>query len=367
MTNDQAVVLLVAIVSIVAVLVWYYWKPATVNQTAGASSVLTKASPEFAHMTPRQVVAYFGLQDEIKLDNGINSSGGRMALFIALILAAFFLIPFGAGLTSRVSSSIPGQWLVGIALWLLVFLTILKLHLISVPEITGLVTLDVIRGVMHAYGSGWKIKYLWEQANDENHINMRLLPTSGTYKLVTKDGINVTFTYTVQYRPRLRLLPVYIRVDKKDIDGALDAIVRSAVSLRAMGRTADELRSDEKVEEMNTALRTELGQDGYGHEIEYRYGIDIEVVSISEPTFNEDYIESTTAQVITSKFDAAARKLREGDGGLGLSGQAAMDVVLLANKEKIERKVIAVEASDLADKLTGAIRDGINSFAKRES
>jgi hypothetical protein len=39
-----------------------------------------------------------------------------------------------------------------------------------------------------------------------------------------------------------------------------------------------------------------------------------------------------------------------------------MDVVLLANKENIERKVIGVEASDLADKLSNAVRDGINAF-----
>lgn len=289
-----------------------------------------------------------------------------MFLFLLLVALAFLLIPWVAGLTSHITTSQAGQWLMGLGIWLAVFLSILKLHLISVPEITGLVTLDVFRGVMHAYGSGWKIKYLWEQANDENYINMRLLPTSDSHALVTKDGVKVTFTYTVQYRARLRLLPIYIRVDKEDIDGALDAIVRSAISLKAMGRTADELRSDEKVEEMNQALREELGQDGYGHEIEFRYGIDIEVVSISEPTFGEDYVESTTAQVITAKFDAAARKLRESDG-LGLSGQAAMDVVLLANKEKIERKVIAIEASDLADKLTGAIRDGINAFTRRNS
>lgn len=312
-------------------------------------------------MTPRQVVAYFGLQDEIKLDNGINSSGGRLVLFLLLIAVSILLVPFGARMVSHISTSFWGQWLMGIALGLAVFLSVLKVHLVSVPEITGLVTLDVIRGVMHAYGQGWKIKYIWEQVKDDNYINLRLVPTKGTYTLTSKDGVNVTYTYTIQYRGRLRLLPIYIRVGKADIDDALGAIVRSVIALRAMGKDADELRSDKKVEEMLRDLRSELGQDGYGHEIEYRYGIDIEVVSLSEPTFDKDYVEANTAQVITSKFEAAARKLKD-SAGLGLSGQAAMDVVLLANKEKIERKVVGVEASELADKLSGAVRDGISAI-----
>lgn len=340
------------------------------TDTAGASTTLTRASPELARMTPRQVAAYFNLQDDIKLDDDINSSGGRMVLFVALILVAFILVPFGARLVSYVSPSFWGQWLMGVALWLAVFLSILKLHLVTVPEITGLVTLDVFRGVMHAYGAGWKIKYLWEQAKDENYINLRLIPSNGTYELVSKDGVKVKYTYTIQYRGRLRLLPIYIRVDKKDINEALGAIVRSVIAIGAMGKTADHLRSDVEVEGLLKSLREQLGQEGNdanGHEIEYRYGIDIEVVSLSEPTFSDDYIEATTAQVITSKFDSAARKLREGDGGLGLSGQAAMDVVLLANKEKIERKVIGIEASDLADKLTGAIKEGIESFGRKNT
>jgi hypothetical protein len=331
------------------------------SDTAGASSPLTKAPAELSTMTPRQIVAYFGMQDEIKLDNEINSSGGRLILFILFIIISLLLIPMGARLVSTISTSFYGQWLMGLALGLAFFLSVLKIHLISVPEIAGLVTLDVFRGVMHAYGSGWKIKYLWEQANDENYINLRLVPTKGTYTLVSKDGVEVTYTYTIQYRARLRLLPIYIRTEKTDIDEQLGAIARSVIAVGTMKKNADDLRSDEKVEELNKALRNQLGQDENGHEIEYRYGIDIEVISLSEPTFSKDYIEATTAKVITQKFDEAARKLRE-DGGLGLSGQAAMDVVLLANKENIERKVIGVEASDLADKLSNAVRDGINAF-----
>ena len=331
------------------------------SDTAGASTAFTKASLDLPNMTPREIVAYFGMQDEIKLDNEINSSGGRLVLFLLIIFVSLLLIPTGARLISTISSSFYGQWLIGLTLGLAFFLSVLKIHLISVPEITGLVTLDVLRGVMHAYGPGWKIKYLWEQANDENYINLRLALTKSTYTFTSKDGVKVTFTSTIQYRARLRLLPIYIRVDKSEIDEQLDQVVRSVVTAGVMKKTADELRSDTKVEELVKSLRSQLGQEENGHEIEYRYGIDIEVVSLSEPTFSDDYVEATTAQVITKKFDEAARKLRE-DGGLGLSGQAAMDVVLLANKEKIERKVIGIEASELADKLSGAVRDGINAF-----
>lgn len=326
---------------------------------AGASAPFKPASAELANASPSEVLHYFNLDRDIKISNTVGTDFGRLALFLFLVAVMSLLFPIGMRATSYLSNNLLAQLLAGTALWLVGFAGLLYLHVISVPEITGLVTLSVLTGTMHAYGAGWKIRYLWEQVKEENFINLRLIPTNKTFKFVTKDGVEVQYTFTVQYRGRLNLLPVFIRVDKADIDEAIHAIVRSVVAISAMDRTADEQRIKANVELLLKDLRKELGQDddGVGHEIEYRYGIDIEVVSLSEPTFGEDYVQATTAEVITGKFNAAALKLKQSDG-LGLTGQSAMDTVLLANKEKIERKVTGIEAADLADKIGGALQQG---------
>jgi len=314
---------------------------------------------DWAAMTPKEIVEYFGLLDEIKLDNDIGTTNSRVVAALLVVAASLLLLPIGARMTSIISESWYAQLFGGVALWLGALSVLLPQLIVSVPEITGLVTVNLFSGTMHAFGTGFQVKYLWEHAKASNFINLRLVPSRNIFTFISRDGVEITYTYVIQYRGRLRLLPIYIRVDKEDIDEALGAIVRFTLSQHILSQTADELRTSESIKVMEAEVSRELGRD-LGHEIEFRYGIDFEVFSLSEPTFGKDYVEATTAVVVTDKLEAAARKLRDPEG-LGLTGQSAIDVAMMLNKENVSREVKGLEATDLASIFQKTVNDAVNT------
>lgn len=323
------------------------------------------ASAELAGKTPSEIVRYFDMEDEINISDDVGTTVSRV--IAAVLTVGFFSLtyPIGALLVNIISQNGYAHMFGGLALWLTTMAIIIPQLIVSVPEITGLITVNLLaNGKLRSYSTGFQIKYLWEQAKQGNFINLRLIPTSNTLTFVTSDGVEVSYTYTIQYRGRLKLLGIFIRVALGDVNEALGAIARYVISQGVMGKKADELRSDTEVKKLQEKLNDELGQTSrFGHQIEYRYGIDIEVVSLSEPKFSKDYIESTTTQVIVDKMNAAGKKLMDKVNGLGLTGQSAADMVAMLNKEAVTKTVTGFEATELADRISAGMTDTAKAIA----
>ena len=332
-----------------------------VGPTSPPATPTATAPSDLAQKTPKQIAEYFNIQNDIKLDDDFGTSLGRIVVALVLIgLVSFLLFYLGTKFTSFVTDSGTAQTLIGFAVVVFGLSVTIPWVVVVVPEITGLITVDFFRGVLRSYGTGLKFIYPWEQAKRENYINLRLLPLSNKFTFVSKDGVKVTYTYTIQYRGRMRLLGIFIRVDKDEIDDALNAIVRNVISNGVLSKIADELRTGDAVTKLQEDLENALGQRQDGHVIEYRYGIDIEVVSLSEPTFDEDYTEATTTAAIADKVTKAGKRLKD---DLEVTGQSALDATMMLNKENVKKDIMGFEAADLGRFVKEGLVEGARAIA----
>jgi hypothetical protein len=144
--------------------------------------------------------------------------------------------------------------LVSLAIWIRLAGGTLSLFLLSVPKVAGLVTTNWLSGYIESYGTGIHFKYPWEQVEDDHYISIRLVAENYGEDFPAHDGPKVVLKWTIQYRPTIEKLFMYISVDETKIREGFEAIGNSYLSDRIAIESA--VRAREKVVQLQDGMKT---------------------------------------------------------------------------------------------------------------
>jgi hypothetical protein len=336
------------------------------TSTAGPPPGGPLPSPaQMAQMPLSWLVQVLGLGNVMKVDDVIGMTGGRVFLFaIWSATSGFILVPLGARVMSLVTTW-ETLWVAGgTLLWLFLISPTLPLFLVYVREDVAFIGVNALGGRQHVFKTGLNIKFPTESVHHRNFIDLTLAEISETVTYNSKDGARYIYRYLVLYRPSVSRLPIYRAVKEEDIEREVQAIVRSALSLETLSYTSDQLGSREIAGEIERRLREDLGQMGdAGHELEYRFGIDIINVSLSEPTPDKDIIEANQANVVALKVRKSIETLRGQDKDL--SAQEAANLAAMLNKENVSKQVHSYEYGNIPAVLESTIKYAVDRVVER--
>ena len=200
----------------------------------------------------------------------------------------------------------------------------IRWFLVSVPEITGLVTVNFFDGTLKPYGTGIHFRYPWEQVKEGNYINLRIVTQEfgkdgqsvETYP--SSDGPEMLVKWSFQYQATITGLPQYIAVDETTINNGLREIGSSFLSGKISEFNAEDLRKTDR-SKLEQALidhfekkkhRMRLGGEVRDGTLEELYGIDLIVVSLSDIDFSKLYQQARETKRVTGELKKAAEDLR---------------------------------------------------------
>ncbi|TSC54948.1 MAG: hypothetical protein LiPW30_414 [Parcubacteria group bacterium LiPW_30] len=272
--------------------------------------------------------------------------------------------------------------------WLLAVSHFLPYFLVSVPEVTSLITVNLFGGELKEYPTGIHFKYPWEQTKSGNYINLRIFAKEfekgETYPAL--DGVMLHVVWSFQYRGMKGNIGKYIAVDKtvidrglhdigssflaqiianltaetarkniKRIEGCMKGHYEHELSLDLQmpatlpGGTEEEVRKkreklvikkiDEYLKSIN-ALDKERREALERHEdpklasYEEKYGIDLILVAISDVDYDPVFQQALSARETAKKIKETAKTLQEkgADGGKPITDAEAMEAALVVNK-----------------------------------
>ncbi len=303
-------------------------------------------------LRPSEIVAEFGLSDHIKVDDEIGTTFGRVMLLLVWIVVSVWvgIVCYGVVRQFGTPSILNGIMGTGVAL----ALSLLGLYptLIPVGALTGFMSVSMFGGRAHIYGTGYHLKYPWEQMEYRHFINLQLLTLPVRATFTTRDGVEIYYDVTIHYRCVLRLLPLTVRVDSQQLENAIGTAVRSVLSQEMLALSSSDLRHSETVRRLGDSLTSRFGSSGVEEALRLQaaYGIEIERISLSEPGYGSDYIKATTSQAIVGKVVDVAQSIKD----FGASSESAMNSALVLN-DRAKRKITTVESQELAKVLSDAI------------
>lgn len=321
---------------------------------------------QLAQMSLSQLVEVLGLSKVMKVDDTFGNTIDRIIIIMAWVLLSGYLsLVAGLFAASFITSSLTAGYLVSFALWILILGGTLRYFLVYVREDTAFIAVEAISGTQHVFLTGLDVKYPTESVHKRNFVDLTMREISEYVTYNTKDGARYSYTYLLLYRPSVNRLPIYRAVNEEDIVREVQAIVRSALSLATLQKLSDELNEGNVASGLEKELLTKLGQgnDDWGHQLEYRFGIDIVNISLSEPTPHDDLIEARQAEIIAKKVRSTADELRKGDPTL--SSQEAMNAALMLNKEDISKTVHSYELGAIPKIIGDAVDKAVNAFVNR--
>jgi regulator of protease activity HflC (stomatin/prohibitin superfamily) len=238
---------------------------------------------------------------------------------------------------------------IGFAIWIVLVTGTLRFFMVSVPEVAGLVTINLLSGRLYPYGPGLHFRYPWEQIKEGNYINFRLVKKEIDETYPAKDGPELKVKWFFQYRPQLNLLGRYIAVSEEVIDSGLTDVGSSFLSqeIGARRTSAESCKRDQN--EIEQALRRyfeeesiiELFQEGVNLGIpceppegeaptlEWLYGINLVRVGIHDMDYEEKYQKARSSKAISKKLTEIANKLKRGN----ISEKDALNAAMIINKD----------------------------------
>ncbi|MFA6077487.1 MAG: SPFH domain-containing protein [Candidatus Paceibacterota bacterium] len=314
-----------------------------------------------------------------------------VALFLVTkFLLSFAFATFGMGMFQKEVA------LFAMAIWLLLLGRSLPYFLVSVPEVTSLITVNLFGGELKEYQTGIHLRFPWEQVKPGNYINLRIFAKDfekgETYPAL--DGVMLHVVWGFQYRGMRGNIGKYIAVDKTVIDGGLHDIGSSFLAQIFANLTAETARKNikriencvkghyeyeiqlelqeptesntngvaplanvsdkeiwkkreslvikaideylDKIKELNEkkeALREE-GRSTAPASYEEAYGIDLILVAISDIDYDPKFQEALATREIAKKVKETAEVLQKksSGGGEAISDKEAMEAAMVLGK-----------------------------------
>lgn len=237
----------------------------------------------------------------------------------------------------------------GTALWLYGNGRLIEYFMVSVPEVTGLVTLNLLTGRMNAYGAGLHFVLPWEQVKVGNYINLRVVKTDiMTETFPSKDGPVIILKWFLQYASSVELLTAYIAVSEEVINDGLNEVASSFLTMKIRDMAAEDVRDKEKKKALENDLFEHFRQtvtipvlqpDGSSKDspLEDYYGISIKLVTIADADFEADYQKARSTDQIMKKYKETADSIKGDDGSI--THKEALDSVLMVAGKGVTKTV----------------------------
>lgn len=224
-------------------------------------------------------------------------------------------------------------WILGIGLAVLAVSYALRWFLVSVPEATALLLINVLGKTTHdnpfsnqrGVGPGLHFKWPWEQAKVGNYINLRLITQDREEDYPSKAGPMMKVKWSFQYRPRIDLLPQYIGVDETTINTGIADMGSSFLSREISGKKVTEVKSKQKEIEDGLKGIYEVEE----RKLETLYGIDVMQVALHDVDYEASYQEALAAKARANRI----REISKGFAKDGVDPREAKDTALVVAKQ----------------------------------
>lgn len=238
------------------------------------------------------------------------------ALYLSYVAKNFRAV-FAVGcaiLLTTVTSFIPIDIvLVKIGIWLMMVSFFWSDFITSVPEITGLVVINIFTGLLKAFGPGWHFKYPWEKVKEENFFSLdpRTEKIEETYAAI--DDI-LSFKGLYQYVPDPRNLDKFIvyrdeNAIKHGLKTEISGIISDAIGSKKSEDARKQIKDIEK-EVINHIDTVCVGGVAIKHKLEGDYGINFKLFSIADIDFSKEYQAARSQNAITDQFIQEDKKIK---------------------------------------------------------
>jgi len=260
-----------------------------------------------------------------------------------------------------------GSWylIATIATWLWIFFATMKWFLVSVPKITGLVSLNLLSKKLYNFGPGLQCRYPWDDYTEDDFVGLEVVTRRHEASYAAADGPSMHVVWLYQYAPRLSQLHVYIRIDESTIQQGFSGIIGGKISQEIARKEAEKAR--ETMDEMETAVLKAIEDPKSGTandrnevsmkvKLEKMYGVNFMLVTIEDVDYSPDYQKALEASAGISKFTEAAKAIKE--ELTGLDDQTTANVVLTI-QGRGTRKSISIEGLDGNSPVSSAATMGV--------
>lgn len=310
---------------------------------------------ELAKKTPAEL-REIAWRYQLKVSGKAGNTWERITFFGSVVLTIWYVLAKGAQYTP---APVGAQVMFVIGLTLLIAVLLAPAFVVSVPKLAAVIVTNFFTGRMHVLTPGINIRYPWERADKTiDQLSQRAGEVSKSSTFLSKDGIHVNFgSWMVQWGPFLPLLPLNIRYavqaadqpgDDATVSETISEIVENTLYQAVLNRPVegeDGLRSEKVTDEIENKLLMALEKgsekgDKLGSTIEERNGVIIEIAALGPISFDKDYEEALVARKTVAMMRDDAKKMSE---DLGIEGGQALDSVMIANKENVERKIQKIE------------------------
>jgi len=260
---------------------------------------------------------------------------------------------------------------------------------VMVPEVVGVVFLNLVTGKMTPFGAGIKLKYPWESLR--RNISLELVTERHKETYAAHDGPFMLTKWSYQYEPRLGELERFIAVDKTTIDDGFTDVISSILS-DIIGNAANHFPDDAEDKEVAKGHESEWmrehvefieqevlrklherkvfkeGKSANSDEegshadnqpeeaqsmrdkLEETYGVNFKLFSLADIDFDEEYQEARGGQARMNVVIEAARKLE----GLPDGATPSKEAIKIVLAERGKAKLSIVDSWGNADPLQRA-------------
>jgi len=188
----------------------------------------------------------------------------------------------------------------GTIIWCVFMTWFVRIFIVSVPEVTGLLTVNYITGNLIPYGTGVHFRFPWEQVKAGNYLNLRLTTVREEETYTSKDGPVMMVKWSYEYKPLLTRLDRYITSDDSTIKEGLSDVGGSILSSIISQIKSDDCKSTQRAIETELKLKFDQMTPTPAD----LYGIELVRVSLADVDFEP------TVQAVRAS-EQVAKKLRE--------------------------------------------------------
>ena len=272
------------------------------------------------------------------------------ALFSALASLCITLIISMGVFGSFTTTPLWGIFL-GIGIWACIIGRTLRYFMVSVPEITALITVNLLKPPtktdafrnMMVYPTGWWFKFPWEQVKEGMYINLRIVEQQFEEDILTLERIKVRIRGSIQMYPIVESLPIHINVSELVIKrGTVDVITNFLTQLitkmKAHGvpkKTKDLQKILRDLFDDPTKIEAEIGVT-----FEELYAINVMLIRIADVGFTAGYEATLETQQKMRRIQEMVENLKK----QGLDTEHATNAALILNGD-VKKTVLEVEGN----------------------
>ena len=188
--------------------------------------------------------------------------------------------------------------------WAFIMSFSIRPFMVSVPEVTALVTINLLTGELKAYETGLWFRYPWEQVKMGNYINLRLLPLGAEENYPAKDGPLMHTKWQAPYRVVNAIN--FIKVGREAVEGILQKAGSGVLSAYIAKHDSD------KVKDNQEGVEKKLQEKFSKMELEELCGVKIPVVSLADLDYDPTVQKVLATQYVARKLKTVGEDLRKG-------------------------------------------------------